>query len=215
MTIKPDTKSPEKISNTAKIPTLLGVVLCGGKATRMGGKDKGLVTFSGKPMASYAIDALGDCEQVIINANRNQNTYQSTFHLPVVSDADKQFSGPLSGMLAALQYAKAQGLTWVISVPCDAPYITREYVKTLYHVAQSRSEKIFMADDGFRQPVFALLHVDIIESLQAFLQGEQKKILLFYQQVGFYAVKFEQSRWFTNINSDVDKQQAEQESNAH
>lgn len=191
------------------IDDLLGVVLCGGQGRRFGGADKGLITFNQRPMASYGIDALSDCQRIVINANRNQTTYQQRFGLPVISDADSDYSGPLSGMLAALKYAQSEGLTWVITVPCDAPYITNEYVQRLYQASQHRSEKILMADDGFRQPVFALLHVSITEKLQHFLRGEQKKILLFYQQIGVYSVKFNSSRLFTNINTDADKRQEE------
>lgn len=181
---------------------LLGVVLCGGRATRMGGMDKGLVNLDGKPLAAYSIAALADCRQTIINANRHRQQYKDIFNLPVIADADDSFDGPLAGMLAALRYAQQHGFEWVISLPCDAPLVTADYVKHMWQATKHSRQHIFMADDGYRQPVFALLHVDIIAALETFLQGKHKKILLFYQQVGFATVDCSrQQKWFKNVNT--------------
>lgn len=189
------------------IPTLLGVVLCGGRGSRMGGKDKGLVHFNGKPMAAYAIAALADCHHVVINANRNQDLYQSTFNLPVIADDNPHFDGPLAGMLAGLRYAKAHAKThpinWIITAPCDAPYITTSYVQRLWQAKQNSQAKIFMADNGFRQPVFALLHTSLADQLAAFLTEDNKKLLRFYQDIGYERVIFpETTSLFSNINTD-------------
>lgn len=184
---------------------VLGVILCGGKGSRMGGVDKGLVDFNQRPMASYGIAALAACKHIVINANRNYDIYQTTFNVPVISDENHNYDGPLSGMLAALHYARSQGLTWVITVPCDAPFITSNYVETMVNAGKHSKKKILMACDEFRQPVFALLHVDIINELQAFLRGEQKKILIFYQHIGYDTVSFSDTDMFTNINSIEEK----------
>lgn len=187
-------------THSATIKGLLGLVLCGGRATRMGGKDKGLIVFKNHPMAAYTVAALGDCQQVIINANRHQQIYAKQFQLPVVSDATATFDGPLAGMLAGLCYAKTHGFDWVICAACDAPFLNSDYVSTMWQAAQHSDAKILMAADKFSQPVFALLHVSLATALARFLQGEQKKILLFYQQIGYETVRFADSRLFVNIN---------------
>lgn len=191
------TQHPNKIIYN----NLLGVVLCGGKGRRMGGTDKGLIDFNGQPLASYAVNALQNCQQVIINANRNQATYGQLFKLPVISDADNHYGGPLAGMLAALQYACSKKLTWVITLPCDAPYICSDYVKILYQAAQKVEENILIAHSDRTQPVFALLHTDMLQPLQQFLQGNERKILCFYQKVGYCKVRFSETQWFSNINT--------------
>lgn len=196
------------VDSTTKYPELLGVVLCGGRATRMGGHDKGLVDFQKRPMASYAIDALKDCGQIVINANRNKAQYTDTFQLPVISDHNQDFAGPLAGMLAGLKYAQQHEFDWIISTPCDAPFVTTEYVQSMWHASQtpdSVSTKIFMAqDDKYRQPVFSMLHIDIIEALGDFLARGDKKIILFFEQVGYKTVSFLESQLFININSTTD-----------
>ncbi len=195
-------------------PQLLGMVLCGGRSTRMNGEDKGLTLFHQKPMASYPIKALSCCAEVIINANRNQDKYKKHFRMTVLNDSSDtntaNFQGPLAGMLAGLRYAKKNGYSWLITAPCDAPFITADYVHTMWQASQRSHEKIFMASDGFRQPVFSLLHTDIYSPLGHFLsQSENKKILVFYQQIGYKIVHFENSQLFTNINSHQEKAQHE------
>lgn len=194
----------QKMSKAKPLTDVLGMVLCGGRASRMDGQDKGLVNFRGKSMASYAIDALAPCQQIIINANRNQQLYQTQFQLPVISDEHQQFDGPLAGLLAALRYSKQHHINWVISVPCDAPLIDSGYVHTMWAHQLSSDKSILMAADDYRQPVFSLLHISLIEPLAEFLAANQQKIILFYEAMGYETVKFENSQRFININSPED-----------
>lgn len=195
----------EAITETPKCyPNTLGLILCGGRGTRMGGRDKGLVPFQQQPMAAYAIRALSPCAQVVINANRHHEDYRETFQLPVISDESNDFSGPLAGLSVGLRYAAQHGFEWVLSSPCDAPYITTDYVHAMHRAAAVSQQRILMASDTFRQPVFAMLHVSVADALSDFLQGERKKILIFYQQIGYETVKFTDSTLFTNINTPDD-----------
>ena len=99
-----------------------------------------LVKFNQKPMASYAVEAFSNCQQIIINASRNQALYQSKFSLPVISDADNSHSGPLSGNAGCHCLLKNQ-INWVIASPCDAPYVDREYVEKMYCAAKNSQKK--------------------------------------------------------------------------
>ncbi|MBS9777740.1 MAG: molybdenum cofactor guanylyltransferase [Gammaproteobacteria bacterium] len=184
---------------------ILGVVLCGGKGARMDGADKGLVEFNSKPMASYGISALMSCAQTIINANRNHDIYKQLFNLPIIEDSNTNFDGPLAGMLAALEYAKLCDLQWVITVPCDAPYVDSSYVDCMINAANNNSAKIHMAYSDFHQPVFALLHIDIIDKIRLFLARKERKTLIFYQWFGFNKVNISNTNLFANINSYNDK----------
>lgn len=186
-------------------PNLLGLVLCGGLSRRMGGSDKGLLTFNQQAMVTYPIAALQPCQQLLISANRNQQQYKTQFNLPVRSDADLFFHGPLAGMLEGLKYAKEQQLQWMITAPCDAPFITSAYVHRMMEECARTSSPILMArDKQFRQPVFSLLNVYVLKQLECFLQGQQNKILHFYQSVGYETVFFSDSQLFTNINTPGD-----------
>ncbi len=209
------TNSSEALDKSRK---LLAMVLCGGRGSRMNGEDKGLVLFNQQPMASYPIKAFSGCGEIIINANRNQEQYSKHFRMTVLNDSnaadDKnhkqdnpEFLGPLAGMLAGLQYARDNHYQWLITAPCDAPFITSDYVKKMQQAAKNSTSKIFMANDGFRQPVFSLLHTDIIEPLAQFLKSsDSKKILVFYQEIGYEFVYFSDTKLFTNINSPKEKQ---------
>lgn len=98
--------------------SITGVILAGGRGSRMGGQDKGLVPLLSKPLYQYILARLSpQVGQVIINANRNQARYRES-QLTVISDLNSDFSGPLAGMQAALHYAKTE---WLLFVPCDVP----------------------------------------------------------------------------------------------
>lgn len=199
------TNNSNQLNSATKLP-VTGVVLCGGRATRMQGKDKGLIEFAGKPMVQYAIDALKDCDEIIINANRNQTEYQMLTQLPVQSDSIDGFAGPLAGIHSAMQAAQHE---WLISCPCDCPFIDNDYVLTMRQACQEDKEKhlIFIAHDEFRQPVFTLIHTSLKDKLAAFLNtNTHKKILLFYQQIGYSTVYFPSGERFTNINYPTELQ---------
>ena len=79
------------------------VILAGGKAKRMQGTDKGLITLKGKPMITYVINALNtQLDEIFINANRNKQQYQELGY-PVISDLTDDYLGPLAGILSGLK----------------------------------------------------------------------------------------------------------------
>src|SRR5204863_8975561 len=101
------------------MPTIevTGMVLAGGQGSRMGGVDKGLQPFRGKPMVAHAIERLApQVGEIIINANRNTEAYAAFGHR-LVADAITGFAGPLAGFERGLDYAKGE---LVVTVPCDS-----------------------------------------------------------------------------------------------
>ena len=101
------------------------VILAGGQASRMGGRDKGLVELNGRPLIQYVIDKLSQQNvSITINANRNQERYQD--FAPVVSDSFPDYPGPLGGIHAGLKNADTD---WVGFVPCDSPQINEDLVE--------------------------------------------------------------------------------------
>ena len=141
--------------------------MAGGRATRMGGVDKGLVPIHGRPMIAWVIDALRpQVSDVLINANRNHDRY-GEFACPVIDDGDSDFRGPLAGMVSAMQAARTP---YIAVVPCDSPLIGGELVARLYAAAASSGAPIAAAHDGERlQPVFALLSCDLLDDLAGYL----------------------------------------------
>ena len=102
-----------------------GLILAGGRGSRMGGVDKGLQNFRGLPLAMHAMLRLApQVGEVMINANRNLGAYES-FGAPVWPDALPDFAGPLAGFLAGLERCETP---YMVTVPCDTPLFPSDLV---------------------------------------------------------------------------------------
>ena len=95
---------------------ITGLVLAGGKGSRMGGADKGLVCFKDTPLVEYVIDILEpQCKTLVISANRNEDVYKD-YGYPVVTDENRNFSGPLAGIAAGLEIVETP---YMVVAPCS------------------------------------------------------------------------------------------------
>jgi molybdopterin-guanine dinucleotide biosynthesis protein A len=188
---------------------ITGVVLAGGRATRWDGRDKGLIQVSGRPMISHVLDALApQVGQVIINANRNLDEYRA-FGLPVVTDASRDFLGPLAGIASGLAAARTE---WVAITPCDSPLLAADCVGRLVSACEDDARTdIAVAHDGERiQPVFALIRRGLLEDLDAYLESGGRKIDLWYGQQRMQLVDFSDNPDnFLNINRREDQDMLE------
>jgi len=156
-----------------------GVILAGGRGSRMGGADKGLQTFRGVPMAMFTLMRLApQVGEVMINANRNLAAYES-FGVPVWPDSLADYPGPLAGFLTGLERCETE---YLVTVPCDTPLFPQDLVARLGEALEREDAEIAMAaareEDGqFRsQPVFSLLKRELMESLVRFTHGGGRKI---------------------------------------
>ena len=196
---------------------ITGVVLAGGRGSRMGGADKGLQNFNGMPLALNALMRLqlqvGHC---MVNANRNLAAYES-FGVPVWPDSLSDYAGPLAGFLTALEHAETP---WLATVPCDSPLFPLDLVPRLAEALARDNAEIAMVaareDDGQLrpQPVFCLLRTDLLESLVRFTQGGGRKIDAWTAQHTTVLVPFDAPgddlRAFVNANTLAELQQLEQ-----
>jgi molybdenum cofactor guanylyltransferase len=165
--------------NAIPVSEITGVVLAGGRGSRMGGVDKGLQNFNGIPLALHTLLRLQlQVGEVMINANRNLGAYES-FGVPVWPDVLGDYAGPLAGFLTALERCETQ---WLATVPCDTPLFPHDLVERLAHAAQEQDAPIAMAaareqDGQMRsQPVFCMLRVELLESLVKFTHDGGRKI---------------------------------------
>lgn len=170
----------------------------------MGGQDKGLIDFNGRPIVEILIEGLKQQQvEIAINANRNHAAYEK-YGLPVISDELSDFQGPLAGFAATMAAVETD---YILTLPCDGPLLAADFVD-LFLAAQSRRDAgICVADDGERlQPVYALIRVDLLENLLAFLQSGDRKIDRWYAQHDFERVDFSrQKSMFANINKPEDR----------
>ena len=184
-----------------------GVILAGGRAIRMGGEDKGLVLLRDRPMIQWVLDRLfPQVSKILISANRNKAQYAAFGHA-IVTDVAADFRGPLAGIAAALAHADTP---WLVSVPCDSPLIPLDLVERLYDQVVRGGSKVGAAHDGQRlQPVFTLVHRDLLADLVAYLQGGDRKIDRWLEQHAFRSVDFSDcEEMFLNVNTPVDLQVA-------
>jgi molybdopterin-guanine dinucleotide biosynthesis protein A len=147
---------------------LTGVVLAGGRAERMGGRDKGLLELAGEPLVAHAIRQLrSQVAEVLISANRNLARYRR-FGCRVVRDGEtERYRGPLAGVLAAMRAATTSHL---LIAPCDSPLLPPDYARQMRAaLARERASLAVVCREGFRQPVFALLPVALRDDLAAYL----------------------------------------------
>ena len=184
-------------------PTVTGVILAGGEARRMGGNDKGLITFANQPLVAHVIDHLApQVEQLVINANRNIERYQQ-FGYPVISDSLSGFQGPLAGMLAGMQAAKTD---YILTAPCDSPAPSAKLRQRMLESLLRSGKKIAVASDGKRiQPVFALIDCDLANDLEQYLAMGERKIDRWFAQQPMIEVNFaDQLESFKNFNHPED-----------
>ncbi|GAB3757019.1 molybdenum cofactor guanylyltransferase MobA [Ramlibacter monticola] len=158
---------------------ITGLVLAGGRGTRMGGADKGLQNFRGIPLALHTLMRLGpQVGEAMINANRNLSAYES-FGVPVWPDATADYAGPLAGFLTGLERCET---AYLVTVPCDTPLFPQDLVARLAEALAREDAEIAMAaareEDGAMrpQPVFSLMRRELMESLVRFTQGGGRKI---------------------------------------
>lgn len=153
-----------------------GLILAGGLGRRMGGADKGLVALDGRAMVAHVLARFApQVSELLINANRNAEAYAG-FGVPVVPDRVDGFVGPLAGLDAGLHGMSAD-CEWVVTCPCDSPFLPLDLVGRLLAAAVAAGADVAMArSEGQVQPVFLLAHRRTADSLWAYLAGGDRKI---------------------------------------
>lgn len=219
---------------------ITGLVLAGGRGSRMGGIDKGLQVLGTRTLVEHALERLRpQVSALAINANRHLEAY-ARFGVPVWPDAEADYPGPLAGMLAGLQACTTE---WLVTVPCDTPALPPDLVARLFAAAQAAGLRVAMpvtheaaghgAADGpgaaatrgdgssrkprtgpQPQPVFCLLHRSLRAPLAEALAAGERKIDRFTRAQGQVLVPFTapgEAQAFFNANTDEDLERLRRE----
>jgi molybdopterin-guanine dinucleotide biosynthesis protein A len=207
-----------------KAPGRCAVVLCGGAGTRLGGVDKPLLAWHGKPLIDHVIERLRpQVDQLCISANRNLDQYRR--RAPLVVDAqpsvdtpsggdarrnqepERPGQGPLAGVLAAARWyaanlpAGALKATWLLICPGDSPRIPLD----LGELLARPGIPLTYVDDGQRlQPLHALARLDKALTVAAYLSGGNRSVRGWLDAQAAQPVLVPDPNAFCNINTSED-----------
>lgn len=193
--------------NTFDPMQITGLILAGGRGSRMGEVNKGLQMLGGASMISHVIQRLEpQVSTLLINANRNIADY-ATYNYPVISDQFEGYAGPLAGIHAGLL---ACCRPYLLTCPCDSPLIPPNLASRLAQALEENQAQLAVVvcedreseDHALRaQPVFSLMRSDLAPHLQHFLDQGGRKISLWYASLRVTEVIFDDANAFQNINT--------------
>ena len=197
---------------TSNKNNITAVILAGGKGSRLGGQDKGLVDYNGKLLIEHVLERITpQVSTVLINANRNVDTYKQ-YGFPVINDDLSDFQGPLAGFASAM---RASTTSHILTLPCDGPLLPLDLASRMLKKLSEKAGSIVVAHDGKRlQPVHALIPITLLESLEDFLANGDRKIDLWYAEHLVTLADFSDNpKVFSNINTEEQRQEMEKNEN--
>jgi molybdopterin molybdotransferase len=192
--------------------TTSGLLLAGGRGTRMGSVDKGLQPFRGTTLAGHVLQRFApQVDQVTINANRNLDRY-AALGFPVLADelaaGSTPFDGPLAGLQAGLRHCDTALLA---TVPCDSPFLPEDLVRRLRDALLAQQADIAIAvtleadaaGAARKQshPVFALMQRGVLPQLEQYLAEGGRRMDGWYRALKVAEVLFTDAAAFRNINT--------------
>ncbi|MCH2077098.1 MAG: molybdenum cofactor guanylyltransferase MobA [Rhodobacteraceae bacterium] len=191
----------------------VGVILAGGRATRMGGGDKGLLTLGGRTLMDRVIERIeGQVAGLAINANGDPSRFYD-FGLPIISDSVADHPGPLAGVLAGLDWAHKVGASHIVTVAADTPFFPMDLARRLGRAAIKAQTPIALAGtyEGGRtnrHPTFGYWPVHLRDDLRSALAQNVRKVVMWTDSHGAATAAFEDGVFF-NINTPEDLAEAE------
>jgi len=186
------------------------IILAGGRGQRMDDADKGLMPLGGKPLVAWVLAQIApQVDEVLISANRNLDEYRR-FGYPVLADhAPAEFSGPLAGILRALETARNP---LVLSVPCDTPFLPTNLVSRLQTALMEQGADIAIpVTTDQPQRAACLCRRELAGHLKRFLEQGGRRVGEWQSQLKLALVPFADSQAFANINTPEQLSAAEQQ----
>jgi molybdopterin-guanine dinucleotide biosynthesis protein A len=216
MTPPNDPLPPNASPSLPSLPSLVtGLILAGGRGSRMGNIDKGLQAFRGGTMLSHVMARLApQVGTLIINANQNLARHQQ-LGVPVWPDALDGFAGPLAGLQTGLMHCDTP---YLVTAPCDSPFLPEDLVARLAAALMAQDADVAVAvtldgqDGSLRrqaQPVFCLVKTSLLPHLSHYLGTGGRKIAAWYATLKVAEALFEDGAAFRNINTLDDLRQFE------
>ncbi|MEJ6396842.1 molybdenum cofactor guanylyltransferase MobA [Yoonia sp. 208BN28-4] len=182
----------------------IGIILAGGQATRMGGGDKGLLRLGDTTIIDHVIARLDpQVDHIALNANGDPSRFD--LGLPVIADTIDGFAGPLSGVLAGLDYAASRDATHIVTAAADTPFFPCDLVPMLLLAAEeSATGMALAASPSGRQPTFGLWPVALRDDLRTALEGGLRKVVQWTSRHDARMAEFPDDTAFFNVNTPDD-----------
>ena len=180
------------------VERITGLVLAGGRGTRMGSVDKGLQPFDGEPLIAQVLRRLApQVGTIVISANRHHAEYAAYGHR-VVEDLVAEFAGPLAGLHAGLAACRTE---FLCSVPCDAPFVPLDLVARLSAAMEDDVVAVVAEVGAQRHPVFCLMRTTVVDDLATWLATGGRAVHRWIERLPHRAVSFDDERAFVNLNT--------------
>ena len=192
---------------------VVGVLLAGGQARRMGGGDKSLRRLGDRTILEHVIErARPQVAALVLNANGDPARF-ARFGLPVAADVVEGFAGPLAGVLTGMQWARANrpDCAWIATIATDTPFFPRDLVVRLGQAVEG-ADLACAASNGRANPVFGLWPVRLADDLwRAMVDEEIRKVDIWTARYRLVEVDFPAEPFdpFFNANRPEDLAEAE------
>jgi len=181
------------------IDDICGAILAGGRGERMGGQDKGLVNYQGRPLIEHVLARLQpQLPRLIININRNQHRYNK-YNLPLCSDRIADYQGPLAGIASGFDCSDSP---YLLFCPCDTPSLPNDLVVRLIEtLSQQQASLAVVKSPRGMQPLFCLIHRSLNPSLRQYLASGERRVQEWVLQQGPAICHYASDEPFSNINT--------------
>jgi len=198
---------------------VVGVLLAGGRSSRMGGGDKCLLSLGGQPMLAHIIERLRrQVSDLVINANGDVARF-TAFDLPVIEDRLEGQAGPLAGVHAGIEWVLSNRprSRFIVTVATDTPFFPADLIARFRAAIGDSEPRLLVAQSGEGvHPVFGLWPVSLASALEASVKTGMRKVQAWVadhdaEQIFFPAIAIGGRKIdpFFNINRPEDLAEAE------
>lgn len=195
---------------------LAGVILAGGRSSRMDGRDKAFLELGARTLAERAHARLArQVGPIAISSNSDPAAF-APLGATVIADADDSRAGPLAGILAGLRWAASleQRPAALVSVAVDTPFFPEDLAPRLAAAAGGNADAIMVATSASAMhPTFALWPLGVAGRLAAYVDGGGRRAGAFIRDGRHAEVAFAPMNGvdpFFNVNTPADFAAAEE-----
>ncbi len=182
---------------------ITGIILAGGASRRMG-KDKGLCEFKGKPLVTYAIDALIPiCDNILISSNNTEDYLK--FGFDIINDEYKNI-GPIGGIFSSLNKSNTKHN---IIISCDTPFINTQLLEYILKNVENYDIVVPEHGNSYIEPLAGYYTTSIISVLKNSIKAKDYKLMNLFNKVKFKTVRVNSitnysQNLFKNLNTPSD-----------